>query len=151
VDVTVSFVSTEAHMTAALQVRRRVFIEEQGVPEDIEIDVHDQAAVWGKTAVHALLEVDGVPVATGRLLLGDGPAHNAHIGRVAVLPEFRRRGLGHQLMLALQDKARELGYPGVTLAAQLHAIPFYEGLGYRARGPVFLDAGIEHRWMDLQF
>jgi predicted GNAT family N-acyltransferase len=146
---TVSFVSTGAQMAAALHIRRRVFIEEQGVPEDIEVDAYDAAAAWNKTAVHALLEVDGNPVATGRLLLGDGPAHNAHIGRVAVLPQFRRRGLGRRLMLALQDKARELGYPGITLAAQLQAIPFYERLGYTPRGPVFLDAGIEHRWMDL--
>jgi predicted GNAT family N-acyltransferase len=52
-------------------------------------------------------------------------------------------------MDALQERARELGYPGITLAAQLHAIGFYERLGYRARGEVFLDADMEHRWMDL--
>jgi predicted GNAT family N-acyltransferase len=52
-------------------------------------------------------------------------------------------------MLALQDLARERNATSITLAAQLHAIGFYERLGYTARGDVFLDAGIEHRWMDL--
>jgi predicted GNAT family N-acyltransferase len=52
-------------------------------------------------------------------------------------------------MLMLQDLARERGFAGITLAAQLHAIGFYERLGYVARGDVFLDAGIEHRWMDV--
>jgi predicted GNAT family N-acyltransferase len=54
-------------------------------------------------------------------------------------------------MEALQDLARQQGFEGITLAAQLHAIGFYERLGYMARDNVFLDAGIEHRWMDLTF
>ena len=54
-------------------------------------------------------------------------------------------------MAPLHEEARLRGAPGVTLAAQLHAVPFYERLGYIARGPVFLDAGIEHRDMDLRF
>ncbi|HEY7268786.1 MAG TPA: GNAT family N-acetyltransferase, partial [Dehalococcoidia bacterium] len=113
------------------------------------IDEHDAPRAWGKTAVHALLTSDGASVATGRLLLEDGPAHNAHIGRVAVLAEHRRQGAGRALMLALQDEARRRDYPGITLAAQLHALKFYEELGYIARGEIFLDAGIEHRWMDM--
>ena len=136
-------------MDAALSIRRRVFIEEQAVPEELEIDEHDRPEAWGKSVVHALLSEGGVPIATGRLLLEDGPAHNAHVGRVAVLQEHRNRGAGRALMLALQERAKALGYPAITLAAQLHAVGFYERLGYVARGDVFLDAGIEHRWMDL--
>jgi predicted GNAT family N-acyltransferase len=136
-------------MDEALAIRRAVFIEEQGVPESIEIDEHDAPAAWGRSVEHALLKLDGKPAATGRLLLEDGPGHNAHIGRVAVLAEHRGTGLGRRLMEALQACGRELGYPGITLAAQLHAIGFYERLGYTARGEVFLDADMEHRWMDL--
>jgi predicted GNAT family N-acyltransferase len=147
----VTFVDSPAAMDAALDIRRRVFIEEQGVPEDLEIDEHDGPEAWGKSAVHALLAAGAVPIATGRLLLEEGPAHNAHVGRVAVLAEHRKRGAGSVLMRALEDRARALGYPGVTLAAQLHAVGFYERLGYTVRDDVFLDAGIEHRWMDLQF
>jgi predicted GNAT family N-acyltransferase len=145
------FVSTPERMAQALAIRRAVFIEEQAVPEDLEIDEQDRPEAWGKSVVHALLLRDGTPVATGRLLLGDGPRENAHIGRVAVLRQERLFGCGRKLMRALEGRARELGYPGITLAAQLHAIGFYEKLGYVARGSVFLDAGIEHRWMDLPF
>ena len=136
-------------MQDALSVRRRVFIEEQRVPEEEEIDAHDRDPAVVMDCVHVVVYVDGVAVATGRLLL-DGPAEeNAHIGRVAVLADRRRHGVGREVMLALQEVARQRGLPGITLAAQTHAIGFYERLGYVVRGPVFLDAGIEHRWMDL--
>ena len=82
-------------------------------------------------------------------LLLDEHGERVHIGRVAVLASQRRRGIGRTVMLALQDLARRRGASSVTLAAQLHAIGFYERLGYTVRGDVFLDAGIEHRWMDL--
>ncbi len=136
-------------MDQALRIRREVFIEEQGVPEELELDELDAPDAWNKTAVHGLLRLDGEAVATGRLLLEAGPPHNAHVGRVAVLARQRKNGAGRALMEGLQARAREMGYAGITLAAQLHAVGFYEGLGYVARGDVFLDAGIEHRWMDL--
>jgi predicted GNAT family N-acyltransferase len=151
VNLRIEFVASKEQMEQALAIRRRVFIEEQQVPEDLEIDEHDRPDAWGKTADHALAFLDDVPVATGRLLLDEDTAHNAHIGRVAVLAERRKEGIGRALMGALQDRARILGYPGITLAAQLHALGFYGRLGYAARGDVFLDAGIEHRWMDLAF
>jgi predicted GNAT family N-acyltransferase len=139
-------VATPAELHDALQIRRRVFIEEQNVPEELEIDEHD-AEPATTTARHVLLRLDGAAVATGRLILESDA--NAHIGRVAVLAEHRGRGHGRTLMYALHELAIGLGVRAITLAAQLHAIGFYERLGYRARGDVFLDAGIEHRWMDL--
>jgi predicted GNAT family N-acyltransferase len=66
-----------------------------------------------------------------------------------VLAEHRRRGIGRAVMRALHDLARFRNAKSVTLAAQLQALGFYERLGYVARGDVFLDAGIEHRWMDV--
>lgn len=141
-------VRTLEEMQEALAIRRRVFIEEQSVPEDIEIDEHDGDPATLTSALHVLARINGVPAATGRLLL-DHHAGYLHVGRVAVLPEYRRRGVGRAVMLAMHGLARERGASGITLAAQLHAIGFYERLGYTARGDVFLDAGIEHRWMDL--
>jgi predicted GNAT family N-acyltransferase len=138
-------------MADALEVRRAVFIQEQGVSEEEEIDAHDGDPALVTSAVHIVAHIDHQPVATGRLLLDTLPGEQAHVGRVAVLRDRRGRGIGKAIMLALHDEARQRGYPGITLAAQLHAIEFYERLGYVARGGVFLDAGIEHRWMDLRF
>ena len=145
----VTLVRTAAEMADALAVRRAVFIDEQGVPEHEEIDAHDGAPDAVSSAVHVVAYVAGQPVAAGRLLLGT-PEENAHVGRVAVLQALRGRGYGRAVMLALQAEARRREYPGITLASQLHAIPFYERLGYLAHGDVFLDAGIEHRRMDLR-
>ena len=146
----VTLVTTPDAMGQALAVRRAVFIDEQGVPESLEVDEHDGDPAGVSTARHVLVIIDGAPVATGRLLLHSAHDH-AHIGRVAVLRDHRGRGAGRAVMLTLQAVARQHGYVGITLAAQLHAIGFYERLGYSARGDVFLDAGIEHRWMDLEF
>jgi predicted GNAT family N-acyltransferase len=97
-----------------------------------------------------VLALDGnAPIATGRLLLPhDG--ERAHIGRIAVLAERRREGHGRAVMEALHALALQRGLRDLTLGAQLHAIGFYERLGYVAYGDVFLDAGIEHRWMDVR-
>jgi predicted GNAT family N-acyltransferase len=147
-DLQVVTVTTLAQMQQALAVRRRVFIEEQQVPESLEIDEHDADPALVTTAVHVLGLNETGPVATGRLLLAEDDGH-AHIGRVAVLAEHRRAGHGTAVMQALHALALERGIYDITLAAQLHAIGFYERLGYVLRGDVFLDAGIEHRWMDM--
>lgn len=147
----VSVVRTAAELAQALAVRRAVFIEEQRVPESEEIDEHDGDPAIVTSAVHVLARLDGRVVGTGRLLLGYPAGANAHIGRVAVLAEQRGGGVGTALMRTLEGLARERGFAGITLAAQLQAMPFYERLGYVAHGGVFLDAGIEHRWMTLQW
>jgi hypothetical protein len=88
-------------------------------------------------------------VATGRLLLeGTAPQRPYRPRRRPRLAAPLGYGRGYA---SPAGPRRELGFPGITLAAQLHAVSFYEGLGYVARGEVFLDAGIEHRWMDLAF
>jgi predicted GNAT family N-acyltransferase len=145
------FVADGMAMAEALAVRRRVFIEEQNVPESLEIDEHDAEPSEVTTAVHALGRLNGAAIATGRLLLEASPDRPAHIGRVAVLKEHRGRGYGREVMLALHDKARELGYSAIVISAQVHAIGFYERLGYIATGGVYLEAGIEHREMELRF
>ena len=150
-------IETAEQLAEAIEVRRAVFIEEQRVPEDEEIDDYDADPAspgMSERVVHVLGRLDGQPVATARLLLDHGgePPHGyPHIGRVAVLAALRGRRYGVQIMEALHEEARRRGHLGITLAAQEHARPFYERLGYVARGELFLDAGIEHRWMDLAF
>jgi len=154
--VHVAVVRTAEEMQAALSVRFRVFVEEQRVPVEEEVDRYDDRPWERDDVVHVLARYGDAPVATARLPLdlhepdAEGHAGYPHIGRVAVLAELRGTGIGRLIMESLQAEARQRGYAGVTLAAQLHAMPFYERLGYIARGPVFLEAGIEHRDMDLR-
>jgi predicted GNAT family N-acyltransferase len=117
-------------------VRRRVFIEEQQVPEELEWDGLDGEAT------HLLAEdANGAPIGTARLL-ADG-----HIGRMAVMQPWRGRGVGRSLLETLMNTARERGLEAVFLHAQVEAIPFYERSGFVAEGDVFMDAGIPHRTM----
>lgn len=123
------------------QLRRTVFIEEQGVSEADELDDLDDVAIH-------LLATDGeTPVGCARLLVkGDA----VKVGRVCVLQQARGTGTGAALIRAAIDRARLI--PGVTtvkLGAQTHALGFYERLGFAAVGPVFDDAGIPHREMKL--
>lgn len=121
----------------AAEIRRRVFIDEQAVPEAEEWDGRDP------DCVHFLAWRDKTPVGTARLL-PDG-----HIGRVAVLSEGRGLGIGLALMREVIRTARELGHAHLELAAQVQALDFYRRLGFEAYGEIFLDAGIAHRSMRL--
>lgn len=123
---------------ACAAIRRRVFIEEQNVPEELELDDLDA------TAVHLLAVQDGRPVGTARLLI---EGESAKIGRVAVLPEMRGTRAGAALMRAALDELRARGVTKAKLGAQTHAIGFYEKLGFTVHGPEYDDAGIPHRDM----
>ncbi len=129
-------------LDACLALRRRVFIEEQGVSPEEEVDGLDP------TATHLLATApDGRPLGTARLLdLGE----TGKIGRVCVLPEARGTGLGAALIRAAvaEFRARPT-IRRVKLGAQTHALGFYEQLGFQAYGPEYLDAGIPHRDMVL--
>ena len=143
-------VETQADMDDALSIRRAVFIDEQNVSEDEEIDGHDRDGGWLGEVVQMTGYLNGKPVVTGRLMPDTASDADAHIGRVAVLKELRGKGYGRLFMLALHDEAGKRAYTKLRLGAQLPAIPFYESLGYVASGDVFLDANIEHRRMDIQ-
>lgn len=121
----------------ASEIRRVVFIVEQRVPQDEEWDGRDDECR------HFLALRQGQALGTARLL-PDG-----HIGRVAVLDQARGLGIGAALMRAAIASARRQGHARVELAAQTHALAFYEHLGFTAFGEVFLDAGIPHRNMRL--
>lgn len=140
-DAGVSRITSEAGFEAALDVRREVFVEEQDVPEELELDGLDGEAI------HFLARLaDGDPVGTARLRdYGDGVAK---VERVAVREPHRGEGLGERIMAAAESYAREAGYERVRLAAQVPVVGFYERLGYEAVSEEFTDAGIPHRSME---
>jgi predicted GNAT family N-acyltransferase len=126
----------EKHKEELSAVRYEVFVIGQNVPVDLEVEEAD------KGYTHILAKAGEKPVGTARLT-SDG-----HIGRVAVLKEYRKYGIGKEMMNQIEEVAFELGFDSVELNSQCHAVPFYEKMGYVPYGDVFLDAGIEHRHME---
>ena len=120
----------------ARQVREAVFVEEQKVPLDMEMDEHDAAS--RHVVAH---DSDGGAIGTGRLLT-DG-----HIGRMAVLADWRGKGVGRALLERLLEEARLQGHAHLALHAQTQASGFYRRFGFVEEGPEFMEAGIPHRTM----
>jgi len=119
-------------------IRRKVFIEEQQVPELLEWDDEDA------DAIHLLvIGLDGKFVGCARLL------HDGHLGRMAVLPGWRGQGVGTALLQQALILFREQCFEQVALSAQTHAISFYERAGFRVCSEIYDDAGIPHRDMVL--
>ena len=114
-------------------VRRAVFIDEQNVPEALEWDAHDAAALHLLATAH-----DGTPIGCARLL-PDG-----HIGRMAVLAAWRGQGVGRALLTAVLEAAKARGHSVVRLSAQTHAAGFYAAEGFVAEGAGYEEAGIPH-------
>jgi predicted GNAT family N-acyltransferase len=122
-------------------VRKQVFIEEQGVPVNMELDEFDS------TAKHALAYVNSDCVGTARLIAFPGKV--GRIGRMAVLQTYRRQGIGGNLLNALLESCKSQGMAQLELHAQLSAMSFYEQFGFIARGEMYYEAGIAHRDMIL--
>lgn len=121
------------------QVREKVFVEEQQVPLELEWDGEDAEAI------HLLaLDTNLHPIGTARLL------PSGQIGRMAVIKEWRKQGVGSALLEQLLTEAKQVNYPELFLNAQLSALPFYEQLGFHAEGEVFHEAGIPHQRMTRQ-
>ncbi|WP_020006167.1 GNAT family N-acetyltransferase [Salinicoccus albus] len=123
-----------------LEVRKRVFVEEQNVPISREIDEHEDIAT------HLLLLDSETPIGTVRYR----PLNKEliKVERMAVLPEYRGRSLGQDLMTRVHDHAKLFGFTHSRLGAQVHAVAFYERLGYRVASEEFEDAGIPHVYME---
>ena len=126
----------------ALELRIEVFVEEQGIALESEVDLHDAHAMH-VVAFNGL----GQAVATGRLLSGD--KNHAKIGRVAVKRSLRGTGLGSGILRALQALALQRGDSMVKLHAQCTSRGFYEKMGYLAYGPVFEEDDLAHIKMSL--
>ena len=136
----IEVVTWESAASELLAVRHPVFVHEQGVAAEREVDEFDPVSL------HFLArDEQGAPIGTARLL-PDG-----RIGRVAVLKEWRRRGVGRVLMQAALSGARKRGDRRVTLHAQTHSLSFYESLGFVALGDEFEEEGIPHREMILEW
>lgn len=163
-------VTDRAGLEEAWRIRFEVFVDEQHVPPEEEVDARDE----DPATLHALAFLDGVPVATGRVLPDGTPGH-VHVGRVAVRAAARGSGVGASIMAHLEGMAlAEYGIPGdaetlgdaetpgdagtsgeprhltvrIALSAQESAVGFYSRLGYSpVSGERYLDAGIWHQDM----
>jgi predicted GNAT family N-acyltransferase len=131
-------------MRAAQVVRFVVFVDEQHVPAEEEIDEHDRT---DGDARHALIRDGGKPIAAGRYYRIEGAT--AQVGRMAVLADYRGRHIGRQLLDALVDDARRRGFARVALNAQDHAVAFYAKAGFTPFGETLLECEILHQPMEL--
>jgi len=127
--------SWEQARSHASPIRFTVFCEEQGVPREIELDEHDSQSI------HAIAYEGTDAVGTARLL-PDG-----HIGRMAVLKDWRGRGIGGLMLRKLMERAKARGDREIVLSAQVHAVPFYRANGFMEDGSEYLEAGIRHQEM----
>lgn len=128
-------VKNEEDMEMVRDIRLEVFVAEQGVPVELEMDEFD------KNAIHVLSLQDGEPAGCGRLIIN---GEDAKIGRVAVRKKMRRKGIGGGICKLLIAIAGDYGAKRVYLGAQLTAVDFYLSLGFDREGDVFKEAGIDH-------
>ena len=135
-----SIVDNEKDLSLAFSVRKKVFVEEQGVPEHIELDEHDPSSI------HFIIKEQNQPVGAARLRKIEETI--GKVERVCVLEQYRGKNIGLLIMQKIEEYAKELGVMKLKLHAQSYAIPFYEKLHYTITSPEFLDAGIPHRAME---
>jgi predicted GNAT family N-acyltransferase len=135
----VKIVETPIEKEHAFDVRRKVFVDEQGVPLHVEMDEYDDSAV------HFIGYDLEQPIAAARIR--EIESGIGKIERVCVLPEFRGQHAGVLMMNEMEEYARSAGFFTLKLNSQSYAIPFYEKLGYEVSSPEFMDAGIPHRAM----
>lgn len=137
-DFKVEAIEYESGLSDLRAVREAVFVQEQGVPLELEWDELDPAS-------HHVIarDPDGTPIGTARL------TPERHIGRMAVLSPWRGRGVGDAMLRTLLELAGNLGWDKLSLHAQVHAIPFYARHGFLPVGPRFDEAGIDHQMMVL--
>ncbi len=139
IDIDIQLLEWTRAKPLAQPIRTQVFIQEQQVPESEEWDR------WDDFSVHALIIVDGVAAGTGRL------TRDGKIGRMAVLKHYRNQGAGSAMLLALIEEAQDRGMQRLSLSAQTHAQGFYTRHGFTTVGKEYLDVGIPHITMQLQF
>ncbi|MFS0644585.1 GNAT family N-acetyltransferase [Siminovitchia sp. 179-K 8D1 HS] len=129
---------TEKQLREAYAIRKKVFVEEQHVPIEIELDEHET------NASHFVLYDGDKPVGAGRFRILDG---KGKVERICILPTHRGKGAGLKIMEKIEEFARSLHIEELVLNAQTSAIPFYKKLGYIVISEQFFDAGIPHRTM----
>jgi predicted GNAT family N-acyltransferase len=142
-EIVIKPVENEGELFQALAIREVVFIEEQSVPESLERDAEDA------TAYHVLALRKGHAIGTGRLVALPHPPEGetgawGRVGRMAVLHNERKAGVGRKLLDALEAEAARRKMVGILLHAQLSAMEFYKKHGYEPHGAVFEEAGMPH-------
>jgi predicted GNAT family N-acyltransferase len=136
--VTVKIVENQKELEDAFSVRKTVFIHEQNVPAEEEIDQYED------DSTHFVYYNDEAPTGAGRFRSVDG---YGKVERICVLKEARKTGAGKAIMDEIEKFASINGLRKLKLNAQTHAIPFYSGLGYKIISEEFMDAGIPHKTM----
>ena len=136
----VKLVQNEQDLERAFDVRKQVFVTEQGVPLHLEMDDFDQKAV------HFIVNDGDTTIAAARLR--EIEVKVGKVERVCVLKSYRGKRLGVLIMQMVEKYAKEKEWKKLKLHAQSYAIPFYEKLDYIATSPEFMDAGIPHRAME---
>ncbi|PLT28494.1 GNAT family N-acetyltransferase [Peribacillus deserti] len=134
----VKVVETEQELQLAYSIRKEVFVEEQNVPLEEEIDQYE------KDSTHFLLYINDKPAGAGRFRILNGIGK---VERICVLSSAREKGAGKAIMDGIQEYAEKHKISKLKLNAQTHAIPFYEKLGYEVSSGEFMDAGIPHKSM----
>jgi predicted GNAT family N-acyltransferase len=132
----IKVVENKQQFNDALKVRREVFIDEQQVPEEEEIDQYEDICT------HVVVYDEANPVAAGRLREYDQGV--GKMERICVLSSYRGKGLGKIVMDKLEEISKEKGYSKLKLNAQTHAEGFYSKIGYETVSDIFMDAGIPH-------
>ena len=134
-------VTNKEILEACFEIRKEVFVKEQNVPEDHEIDEYDE------NAIHVIgYDNDNHPIATARIRLLNETT--GKVERVAILKDYRGRGLGLKLLNFVEQTANENQLTFLTMNAQHYAIPFYEKLGYNVLGEPFDEENIKHIVME---
>ena len=130
--IEIKIVDFNSNSTDLKSIRTTVFIEEQKVPLELEWDEFD------KDATHFLAYYNNIPVGTARLL------NDGHIGRMAILKEYRNRKIGQNMLKYVLESAKNKHFTKIELSAQEHAVGFYIKQGFVIISDTYLDAGIPH-------
>ncbi|PTY75874.1 GNAT family N-acetyltransferase [Heyndrickxia sporothermodurans] len=132
-------VETEEQLNDAFTIRKKVFVEEQHVDVEEEIDQYEE------NSEHFVLYDENNAAGAGRFRILDG---KGKVERICILPAYRGKGAGKIVMDAIEQYATQQDVHVLKLNAQTHAIPFYEKLGYKVISEEFMDAGIPHKTME---
>lgn len=141
-NITFKLVTNDEELKGALEVRRQVFVQEQGVAEDLEYDGHDGEAL------HMVVKDGERVIGTARVRFLT--TNQAKIERMAVLRPFRQRGIGSNIISFLKGELENKQIEHVVLHAQCEVTAFYKSCGFEEIGPLFWEAGIKHVKMQLR-
>jgi len=133
-------VADDKELERALEIRKKVFVEEQGIPETIEIDGYDSSAL------HMVVKNGDIVIGTARIRFLDN--QQAKLERMAILKPLRRAGIGKGILSFLNRELKKRGIEKVVLHAQYTVIDFYKACGFEETGLPFIEAGIRHIKME---